>query len=82
MAIIDAFNKSARFLKQVSTIDVGLSWFNDNVSLSFLIGKNLFNYGQVQTIIGPIDEILIAYKYFFSSPFIPEIKEKWRTNVS
>ena len=38
--------------------------FNDNVSLSFLIGKNLFNYGRVRTISGPINEI--AYKYFFS----------------
>ena len=38
--------------------------FNDNVSLSLLIGKNLFNYGRVHTISGPINEI--EYKYFFS----------------
>ena len=28
-----------------------------------MIGKNVFNYGQVQTISGSIDEI--AYNYFF-----------------
>ena len=49
-------------------IDVGLSWFNDNVSLSFFIGKNLFNYGRVQTISGPIDEI--AHKYLLETMLV------------
>ena len=41
---------------------------NDNVSLSFLIGKNIFNYVWVQTISGPIDDI--AYKYLLETMLV------------
>ena len=43
--------------------------FNDNVSLSFLIGKNLFNYGRVHTNMDPLMRLHINISSL-------EIKEK------